>query len=118
MPQRPLRPCVHKGCRELHRNANSYCDGHQEDAKAWVRPSKSAEARVSGRALQARRLRFWSADPCCVKCARLTDWPSGFELDHIVPLFKGGSDRDSNLQVLCLKCHEAKTADDTGRIGG
>lgn len=115
MPQRPSRPCVHKGCRELHRNPHSYCDAHQEDAKAWARPSKSAEVRVSGRALQKRRLKLWTIEPCCAMCGRLTDWPGGFELDHRVPLFKGGLDVDSNLQVLCSGldgCHAKKTRAD------
>lgn len=42
------------------------------------------------------------------------------ELDHIVPLFKGGADDDSNLQGLCSPCHAAKTAEDMGYkpIGG
>lgn len=124
MPQRPLRPCCHKGCRELHRNANSYCDQHQEDAKAWARPSKTHEDRLRGRKAQARRLRLWTQNPCCAMCGRLTDWPHGFEADHKVPLSQGGRDDDSNLQILCVHnaadgtktgCHELKTDKDLGR---
>lgn len=36
------------------------------------------------------------------------------EVDHVQPLFKGGTDHPSNLQSLCNPCHEAKTAEDMG----
>lgn len=47
----------------------------------------------------------------CQECARqgrlgVPGWP----VDHIVPLWKGGSDDDSNKEVLCVSCHDAKTA--------
>lgn len=73
--------------------------------------------RIRGRALQARRLRVWTAGPNCKRCGRLTRYPDGFELDHVVPLCKGGEDTDDNCQVLCTGvngCHARKTADDIG----
>jgi hypothetical protein len=123
MPQRPQRPCRHQGCKALHRNANGFCDAHAEDAKAWARTPKSAERRITGRALQARRLRMWSHCPLCAACGRLTDidpratWR--FELDHIVRLADDGEDTDANCQLLCVSrdeagvkvgCHAEKTA--------
>lgn len=76
-------------------------------------------ARMSGRKLQARRLRIWTQDPCCAICGRLTDYPDGFQLDHKTPLFKGGPDTDENCQVLCAGsngCHEKKTEKDMGYV--
>ena len=70
---------------------------------------------LRGRALQTRRLRLWAIDPNCKACGTLTNYPDGFQLDHKVPLFKGGADEDENLQVLCIKCHDAKTMKDTGK---
>lgn len=75
----------------------------------------STDGRLRGRKLQARRLRMWSKDPCCARCRKLTDWPDGFELDHRIPLFKGGEDIEENLQVLCPECHATKTNEDLGR---
>lgn len=68
--------------------------------------------RTRGRALQALRLRTWSADPYCKMCGKLTEYPGGFELDHVVPLFKGGD--DTTVQILCPPCHGKKTEKDLG----
>lgn len=37
------------------------------------------------------------------------------QVDHIVPLFKGGTDEDANLQEICRACHSLKTAIDLGK---
>lgn len=81
-----------------------------------------SDQRMAGNALQRRRLRLWSARPCCAACGRLTDWPRGFELDHVVRLADGGPDEDHNCQVLCVwwdeqgkkqGCHAVKTASES-----
>jgi len=74
-----------------------------------------SELRVTGRRLQARRLKVWARDPNCVDCKRLTDFPHGFHLDHVVALFNGGQDIEENCQVLCIECHDSKTAVDLGQ---
>lgn len=73
------------------------------------------DGRLRGRRGQARRLRLWTASPHCNNCGTLTDYPHGFHADHIIPLFKGGKDEDSNMQVLCIPCHEGKTNADLER---
>lgn len=49
----------------------------------------------------------------CGHCKNLFD--ASFEVDHIVPLFKGGSNNESNLVALCRNCHGRKTVED--RLG-
>jgi 5-methylcytosine-specific restriction endonuclease McrA len=34
----------------------------------------------------------------------------GVAVDHKTPLWMGGSDEDSNKELLCQPCHDAKTA--------
>ena len=74
---------------------------------------------VTGAHLQARRFKMWRRDPTCQVCGRLVAHPEGYELDHIMPLWAGGLDEDSNCQVLCVHydelgdkqgCHVDKTA--------
>lgn len=76
----------------------------------------NTDGRLRGRGLQARRLRKWTeATGCCAECGALTDYPNGFQLDHIKALVNGGDDKEEQTQVLCLPCHEAKTNEDLGR---
>ena len=42
-------------------------------------------------------------------CHELAKENGGFELDHKVPIARGGTDSRSNLQILCLPCHDGKT---------
>ena len=47
----------------------------------------------------------------CLKRGRPT--PAA-EVDHVVPLFKGGTDDDANLQAICRSCHDSKTRAEQG----
>lgn len=81
-----------------------------------------SESRQAGAALQAKRLKMWTACPYCAHCGRYVLYPGGFELDHIQALDNGGTDTDDNLQVLCVEwidgrkagCHANKTRIDLG----
>ena len=65
---------------------------------------------------------MWTkAHGLCAMCKRLTDYPSGFQLDHIKAVHKHGEDlSDEAVQVLCCLpdgsggCHAVKTAKDLG----
>lgn len=75
----------------------------------------NTDGRIRGRKLQERRLRKWTqAKGRCASCCRLTAYPYGFQLDHIKALVNGGKDEESQTQVLCLPCHDIKTAIDLG----
>ena len=38
---------------------------------------------------------------------------ASYEVDHIIPIYKGGSNVRDNLQALCRNCHGQKTMHDT-----
>lgn len=48
----------------------------------------------------------------CSQCGMKHDSPLFFDVDHIVPKSKGGTNDPSNLQLLCPNCHKGKTIQD------
>lgn len=70
--------------------------------------------RISGVTLQNIRARHFRANPLCVMCQSKGKLSAAQELDHIIPLHKGGSDTDSNRQGLCKECHTEKSKKERG----
>ena len=46
----------------------------------------------------------------CAHCLQLLD--NTYEVDHIIPLYKGGTNDLTNLEALCRNCHGKKTFKD------
>lgn len=46
----------------------------------------------------------------CQECKRNGRTSIGAAVDHITPLWNKGSDDDSNKELLCQPCHDAKSA--------
>ncbi len=59
------------------------------------------------------RRRILKRDPLCVDCLPDHCIPSE-EVDHRIPLFKGGTDDDSNLAGVCRLCHVVKSIEERG----
>lgn len=52
-------------------------------------------------------------DPYCELCIKKDKLAEAKEVDHIVPLEKGGAPHDfANLQSLCKRCHVIKSAEE------
>jgi 5-methylcytosine-specific restriction protein A len=79
-----------------------------------INSSGPIEQRIRGSALQKLRRRFFQANPLCVECKKEGVITLAVELDHIVPLFKGGTNDYTNLQGMCQYHHKLKTAHDLG----
>ena len=60
------------------------------------------------------RRRILRRDPLCVECLLRGFSIMSSEVDHRVPLFKGGSNDDDNLQAICRLHHLEKTRADMG----
>lgn len=105
MPSKPLRPCRQPGCPSLIRGGG-WCDAHKP--AAWASTTTSAASRGYGP--QWRRLRaiVLDRDPVCKGCGKA----ASMHVDHVVPKARGGTDAIQNLQGLCERCHQAKTARD------
>lgn len=66
----------------------------------------------------AIRKRLLDHSPLCLMCQKQGIIRAAAEVDHIVPLFKGGTDDMDNLQGLCTECHKTKTLHDvTNKVG-
>ena len=70
--------------------------------------------RITGRHNQKRRRVFLGENPFCVMCAAKGIQTLAVEVDHIIPLYKGGEDSWENLQGLCVEHHQTKTRKDRG----
>ena len=68
--------------------------------------------RLRGRAGVERRARWLYLHPLCKHCEEQTPprVTIGKVVDHVIPLWKGGPDDDSNLQTLCDEHAKEKTA--------
>jgi len=117
MPTRPQRPCRHAGCSAL--TNDGYCDKHtkreaeRHRQRAHDRTRQSASKRGYDRTWRRLRLLVLAKQPVCQACGRA---PST-DVDHIVPLARGGINALDNLQGLCHSCHSAKTAREDGGFG-
>lgn len=46
----------------------------------------------------------------CKTCQNMLE--STAQVDHVIPLRNGGTNDESNLQVLCVRCHAIKTQEE------
>jgi 5-methylcytosine-specific restriction protein A len=74
-----------------------------------LRAAPMETPRIRGRALQVRNRRLLWKAPLCVECEKQGVWRAVQEWDHVVPLWAGGADDESNLQGLCLEHHREKS---------
>ena len=78
--------------------------------------ASSQAARARHMALGANRARH-GHENFCARCRRVR---AEVEVDHVVPRRVAPSQtlNPANLQVLCVECHRAKTAEDRRRWAG
>jgi len=85
--------CAGGGGAAARWHAHTYCASCSRDHHGRIKRSESAKHKF-------------------LKPKGLTHVPKGYEVDHIVPLSKGGADTPSNMQLLSHGEHEAKTGND------
>lgn len=75
-----------------------------------------AVERIRGGRLRVIRERILLRDEyTCQICGRVT---ADLEVDHVIPLYTGGNNSDSNLQSLCKACHKTKSDEEEKGRGG
>lgn len=69
-------------------------------------PIDKLHSRIVGTDLQRLRKQIFARDNyICAYCGKRG---GSLELDHILPLSRGGTDDDSNLTTACVKCNRQK----------
>lgn len=110
-----MRPCIDCKTPATHRGR---CATHHA---AWqAKPANRARAkrraiiaRGNNAAADMRRALRSAGHAECARC-RFSMLASALDVDHITPLYKGGTDTADNVQPLCQTCHVIKTNEDAG----
>jgi 5-methylcytosine-specific restriction protein A len=73
--------------------------------------------RDRGRPWRRRRAAWLHAHPLCTTCTAEGYVTPATQVDHVIPLWKGGRDDESNMQSQCDSHHEAKTSSEASERG-
>lgn len=117
MPRRPPRACAVPGCPAVV-EGGARCPDH---VRALRREADSLRPTAARRGYDASwrrvRLAHLKRQPLCVECERFGVAAPATDVDHVVPLRRGGTHAASNLQSLCHFHHSRKTAAEDGAFG-
>lgn len=112
MPYAAKRPCTYPGCGVLV-VGGSRCEEHRRVATQRFadRERGTRQQRGYGAEWDRTRKRIMTRDGgICQPCLREGPLHQGHEVDHKIPKSQGGTDDDSNLEVICRRRHREKTA--------
>ncbi|MFT7283306.1 HNH endonuclease [Nonlabens sp.] len=93
--------------------------------RPWIQPRVKHERSVdnskfyNSRTWRKHRSRFLEKFPMCLHCERNGITTPANIVDHIHSISQGGDKlNDTNLQPLCKKCHEKKSAKESAQVRG
>ncbi|MCP4597784.1 HNH endonuclease signature motif containing protein [Neptuniibacter sp.] len=114
MPASIPRACRVRGCAGTTTERHGYCEAHAHKAKAWS--SGRAGRGRGGRPWRRIRERIKERDKgLCQICLKAGLMVPGTICDHIIPEAEGGRTTDDNLQMICRKCNDRKTQQESQR---
>lgn len=104
--------CESCGWRKFEVYARECSNGSQQlrfrCASCHMPPSFTVSLPAADKRNKLRRLVVADGPVLCASCHAVCE-PDGVDVDHVVPLAKGGADALSNVRVLCRACHVQKT---------
>lgn len=113
MPRKIKKACRKQGCGAVTTDKGGYCAKCKTTEAGWVKHSKgkSDTERGYGWSWRKHRLKVLERDNyLCRHCLAEGRAVAGNQVDHILPKSQGGTNDLSNLQTLCKKHHDIKTA--------
>lgn len=113
MPQLVRRYCLFPGCASFAERGGR-CLAH---TRRDVDNRESSTARGYGGGWRDLRAYVLGLEPTCRACRRLNRVTVATDVDHVIPLARGGTHDVGNLQPLCHACHSRKTAREDGGFG-
>lgn len=108
MPRKPKRPCRYPGCPNLTDHKSGWCDVHEKKMQQHYEHFARGydhRTRYGGSWPKVRAL-YLHAHPLCERCAAAGRYVKAALVHHILPLADGGTHDETNLQALCVSCHE------------
>lgn len=118
MPTLNNRPCNWKGfprCPKLAVQGSSFCEEHKKRTWREYDQTRPSAAIRLGRNWHKLRQMVLNNNPVCVNPFQIPNHEVlANEVDHIIPVAKGGTNDLENLQPLCKPCHGRKTAEEVG----
>jgi len=106
---RPSRPCLK--CRALFiptKDSPSYCAVHKPIRKQ----DRKIKPHYNDPEYRKNRKYLIDTYGYCFRCKSRGGVSNKLEIDHIVPVHRGGSNDISNLRILCQKCHRLRHKQD------
>lgn len=85
------------------------CEEHKKEAWATSTKKTPAERGYGWQWQKKRKVILKRDDWMCQECLRNGIYTQGTDVDHIKPKHLGGTDEESNLELLCRECHKVKT---------
>lgn len=119
MPRSAPTPCRQPGCGAVL-TTPGYCDTHRSashhDYARARRGFDTERGFYQSVAWRAVRAAFLNDHPLCTHCVGRGRVVAAVVADQVVPLKDGSAQFDwTNLQGLCVSCHNRKTAHETAR---
>ena len=83
---------------------------YRENREKWrkYRATRRARRKTDHEPWTRREIYDRDRGHCAICEAAVPYEPGGFHIDHVIPLFHGGADAPSNLQLTCPACNWAK----------
>jgi len=100
---RAEKPCSVPGCPNT--TPGKYCALHQAQKTKAYNQRRRDVRKLYDRNWEKVRDSYIARHPLCELCEAAGRLVPAEHVHHVVPLFQGGTHRDSNLQALCKPCH-------------